>query len=288
VVITSVSDGSFHTRKGTKISQDEVVEASQMEIPKALLTDIYTLEQENFPMGEVSSVLKYKKAVSVNVAKPTIVDNTTDFEMVVGTPFTNMDEVIAADNAITESTVSNETQALNFDAIEKALPYENEKSMEEVIAEDNKITENTISSETEALNFGAIDNELPYESEKSIDEVIAEDNAITENSVSNETKSLDVRRKESVHPSKNAKTIDEIIAEDLAITETQISKEAQALDFYLYNSSTTKVEIDNVAFDKSGKTIEEIIAEDNAITESNLLNEAPSLELEIVNLNEIQ
>ena len=266
VVLTNVSDGSFHTRKGTNVSQDEVVKVSQNDIPTALLTDIYSLEQEKFPMKDVSNVLKQRTAVSTHLDKPVIGDNLNDFAMVERMPSMSIEEVIAQDNAITENQFSNETQALNFVAIENALPYENEKTIEEVITEDNAITENQFSNDTQALDFVTIENALPYENEKSIEEIMAEDNAITENQFPNEAHTFNLVVIENVLPYNNEKSIDEVIAEDNAITENQSSNEAQVLDFHLSQDSSYTEKIDNVVFSKSVKTIEEMIADDNLIT----------------------
>ncbi len=266
VVITNVSDGSFHTRKGTKVSQDEVVEASQNDIPTALLTDIYSLEQEKFPMKNVSNVLKHKTAVVTHLTQPSMNNNLNDFAMVGGIPSMSIEEVIAQDNAITENQFSNEVQALNFVAIENALPYDNGKTIEEVITEDNAITENHFSNDTQALDFVTIENALPYENEKSIEEIMAEDNAITENQFSNEAQIFNLVVIENVLPYNNEKTIEEVIAEDNAITENQSSNETQVLDFHLSQDSSYTEKIDNVVFNKSIKTIEEMIADDNTIT----------------------
>lgn len=120
------------------------------------------------------------------------------------------DQRIAEDNAITENNISNETQVLDFNIINKADVFEViesvnsnsiEKSADQRIAEDNAITENTISNEIEALDFSIINRistgdeiietpKLP-KIEKTADQLIAEDNLITENNISNETIALD-------------------------------------------------------------------------------------------------
>jgi len=78
------------------------------------------------------------------------------------------DELIAEDNEITENTISNETQALNFNVINSiSEDYEiiesvniskRDKTSDELIADDNEITENTISNETQALDFNVINS----------------------------------------------------------------------------------------------------------------------------------
>lgn len=121
-----------------------------------------------------------------------------------------IDELIAEDNAITENTISNETQVLDFEIINKSDVFEVienvktntiEKSADQFIAEDNAITENNISNEIQALDFNVINgnsiNEEIIETppspkiEKTADQLIAEDNLITENNISNEIIVLD-------------------------------------------------------------------------------------------------
>jgi Ni,Fe-hydrogenase III component G len=108
-----------------------------------------------------------------------------------------MEEIIAEDNKITETTISNEVYFLSIG-----------KTMEEIIAEDNSITESTISNEVHFLQI-----------RKTVEEVIAEDDKITESSNSNEVYILQIE-----------KTMEDVIAEDNKITESTISNEVQSLN----------------------------------------------------------
>lgn len=83
----------------------------------------------------------------------------------------SIEEIIAENNTIIESSISNEISFLYL-----------EKSPEEIVAEDNQIIQSTISNEISFLYL-----------EKSIEEIIAQDNQIIESTISNEIQSLDLK-----------------------------------------------------------------------------------------------
>lgn len=112
----------------------------------------------------------------VNVCNASnVVDRKRDFNLVVleaiDSVTTNRiikttEELIAQDNAITESHITNEAQNLDFTYINKNSPVSEivesvnvnkiEKTLEELIAEDNAITESNISNEVQVLDFNFI------------------------------------------------------------------------------------------------------------------------------------
>ena len=260
VVLTNIDNTSFDAKKEGKTSQEsrkEMVVAkgfkTELSNSKKLLTpnnatalNSRTLFLSNFPKLTENKTIGREEPIevlSINKLNKTA------------------DELIAEDNAITENNISNETQALDFDAINgNTIGYEvfeqvnsskTEKTADQLIAEDNAITENNISNETQALDFDVINgNKMGYEvaeqengseTEKTADQLIAEDNLITENNISNETQALDFNiingneKVEFVNTFKIEKTADQLIAEDNAITENNISNETQALDFRIIN-----------------------------------------------------
>lgn len=83
-----------------------------------------------------------------------------------------IEEVIAENNKIIETDISNEVSFLYI-----------EKSTEEIIAEDNQIIESTVSNEVQPLQI-----------EKTIEEIITEDNKIIESTISNEIQPLDFEK----------------------------------------------------------------------------------------------
>lgn len=102
---------------------------------------------------------------SVNAEDPTLIH----MESLAFTSYEKtMEEVIAENNQITESSISNEMTFLFI-----------EKSMEEIIAEDNKIIDSPVTSEVSLLYI-----------ERPIEEIIAEDNMIIESTISKEAKPL--------------------------------------------------------------------------------------------------
>lgn len=242
IIFANFSDGSYRTKKQVKTSKNHVTEVSKNDSHMALLSEIYSFEQENFPLVAVSN-LKYKATASV-------------------------------DNNVKKSKKAMRLTPITLEVIETPVYPVNEKTIEEVIAENNAIIESNLSNDAHSLDFVAIETAFSRGDERTIEEVIAEDNAITENSLSNETHSLDIQVIENVVPNLTGKTIEEIIAVDNAVIESNVSTIAEPLDFNLiYESSSLKFKIDNVAFDQSEKTIEEVIAEDNAITENHFSNE---------------
>ncbi|RTY90579.1 hypothetical protein [Flavobacterium sp. GT3R68] len=102
---------------------------------------------------------------SVNTEDPTIIH----METLAFTSYEKtIEEIIAENNQITESSISNEMTFLFI-----------EKSIEEVIAEDNKIIDSTPVTEVSLLFI-----------ERPIEEIIAEDNRIIESTISSEAKPL--------------------------------------------------------------------------------------------------
>ena len=195
---------------------------------------------------------------------------------------------------------------VNFNEI--ILTNKIEKTADQLIAEDDAITENTISNQTQALDFNVINNNgiayeevisvLPNKIEKTADQLIAEDNAITENTISNETQALDFNvinnnaivyeEVISVFSNKIEKTADQLIAEDNAITENTISNQTQALDFNVINNNGIAYEdVVSVPTNKIEKTADQLIAEDNAITENTISNETQALDFNAINRNSI-
>lgn len=106
-----------------------------------------------------------------------VVDKKTDFSTTISEVIDSIktnkiektaDELIAADNAITGNTISNETRPLDFafinknlildEVVEKVNINKTEKTADELIAKDNAITGNTISNETQALDFDVINS----------------------------------------------------------------------------------------------------------------------------------
>ncbi|MET0759917.1 MAG: hypothetical protein ABWZ56_05825 [Flavobacterium sp.] len=83
-----------------------------------------------------------------------------------------IEEIIAENNKIIESSISNEVSFLYI-----------EKPIEEVIAENNQITESPVSTEIQPLQI-----------EKAIEEIITEDNKIIESTISKEFQPLDFEK----------------------------------------------------------------------------------------------
>lgn len=83
-----------------------------------------------------------------------------------------IEEVIAEDNKITESTLTNDGMIFFF-----------EKTTAEIIADDNKIIDSNITAEVSTLYI-----------EKSVEEVITDDNAIIEGHVPNGVQDLDFEK----------------------------------------------------------------------------------------------
>lgn len=92
--------------------------------------------------------------------------------VIIGNNYKTIEEVIAEDNKIIESTFTNDGMVFFF-----------EKTTEEVIADDNKITDSNITTEISMLHI-----------EKSTEEVIADDNAIIEGNVADEAQNLDFEK----------------------------------------------------------------------------------------------
>ncbi len=95
----------------------------------------------------------------------------------------------------------NNKNLIVYEVIESVNPNIFSKSIDELIAEDNAITESNMSNETQSLDFNLINNNSyifevidtvnTIKIEKTADQLIAEDNAITEKNISNDTLVLD-------------------------------------------------------------------------------------------------
>ena len=255
VGFASVSNAIFDTKNEVKASKVKTLEnTTNVQWTSLLLVDMH-----------------YEKT---NATKPVFIMDTVitgDFKIAAANEANEKtaDQLIAEDNAITENTISNETQALDFnviytnsivdETIESVTANKIDKTADQLIAEDNAITENTISNETQALDF----------------------NVINANSIVYETI-------ESVTANKIEETADQLIAEDNAITENTISNETQVLDFNVINANSIVYEtIESVTANKIEKTADQLIAEDNAITENTISNETFELDFNIINKNQI-
>ncbi len=110
-----------------------------------------TLFLRNFPKTKMNMTIGEEESIGVITANK--INKTAD-------------QLIAEDNAITENSLSNETQALDFDFINsitvnnevvEPLPKSKaEKTANELIAQDNLITDSNLSNKTEPLDFELI------------------------------------------------------------------------------------------------------------------------------------
>ncbi|WP_310377689.1 hypothetical protein [Flavobacterium sp.] len=211
VVFASVSNVTFNTIKEVKVLKMKSIKNISNLQRTSLKTEEATFEKTNAfqPVFNCETNVKEDfKMASVYVVN----ENNETIESVPTIKIEkNANQLIAEDNAITENTISNETQALDYniinnssyayEIIESISTSKIEKTADQLIAEDNAITGNTISNEAQALDFNIINNNsYAYEVvesvptikiEKTADQLIDADNAITENTISNETYELD-------------------------------------------------------------------------------------------------
>lgn len=166
VVLANIDDLSFDTKKEVENSKE-----SKKEIKVAKGFKIECLNSKKLSTSNNAIILNSRTLFLRNFSKITT-SKTIGGEEPIEIISTNKmnqtaDELIAEDNLITENTISNEAQPLDFDIINgHAISYEfvepatiskKEKTADERITEDNAITENNISNETLALNFSIID-----------------------------------------------------------------------------------------------------------------------------------
>jgi hypothetical protein len=215
VVLANSNNTSFDVKREVGVSQDSKKEMVVNKGSKTVVANKYSSNSKKVASMKEATAFKSKTLFLRNFPKTTG-NKTMGGEEPIEVVSTNKmnktaDELIAEDNLITENTISNETQALDFNVInsisegdEIVAPVtipKKEKTADQLIAEDNAISGNTISNETQVLDFNLINSISVGDEivepvniskrEKTADQLIAEDNAITGNTISNETQALD-------------------------------------------------------------------------------------------------
>ena len=214
VVLANSNNTSFDVKSEVGASQESKKEMVGSKSSKTLVSNRYISKTKKVTTTREATAFKSRTLFLRNFPKTTVnkIGREEPIEVVsVNKMNKTADQLIADDNLITENTISNVIQALDFNIINSTLEdfevvesvsiSKIEKTADQLIAEDNAITENNILNETQALDFDIINgNKIGYEFvepltiskiEKTADQLIAEDNAITDNNISNETQALD-------------------------------------------------------------------------------------------------
>lgn len=154
LAFTNVSHASKVFKNQDNASQFRSVESITTAQNEALLPEEVIFNQKKFGPDEDTAIFDPRKVISLILEKP-------------------IEEIIAENNKIIESSFSNEVVYLY-----------SEKPIEDVIAENNQIIESNVS--TAEVHFIYID--------KAIEDIIAEDNQIIESIVPNENQLLDFEK----------------------------------------------------------------------------------------------
>ncbi|MET0759916.1 MAG: hypothetical protein ABWZ56_05820 [Flavobacterium sp.] len=153
VVLTNVSHASEAFKNQDNASQFTSIESIPTGQNEVVLSGKVIFEQKKFGPDDETTVFDPRKVISLNLEKP-------------------IEEIIAENNKIIESNISNEVVYLY-----------SEKSIEEVVAENNQIIENNVSTEFHLIYI-----------DKAIEDIIAEDNKVIEYIVPNEIQPLDFKK----------------------------------------------------------------------------------------------
>ncbi|HLF52987.1 hypothetical protein [Flavobacterium sp.] len=154
LAFTNVNHASEVFKNQDNASQFKSVESVTTAQNEALLPEEVIFNQKKFGPDEDTVIFDPLKVIALNLEKP-------------------IEEIIAENNKIIESSFSNEVVYLY-----------SEKPIEDVIAENNQIIESKVA--TAEVHFIFID--------KAIEDIIAEDNQIIESIVPNEIQLLDFEK----------------------------------------------------------------------------------------------